>query len=721
LGKYYRLAEEPGETGNEQLDNERTSHQRKGRFLRYNTQPLTLKRVRGIMLSQGQSIKTAPSVLRRLNAEIKSQDRFLNPKATYLATVIRSSSLYSRELSLVQWKAAYEEIYKAKHYQRAVQNRAVIPALKEEGQALLETIQADCHGRFRDAWQTMSRPDKASVWQRLAFWLLQNDPKLFLEFLVVTTEGKIKPDFTMVADCLLYLDNFYYADWLKDWKSHTHTYESLIEACLNPRDWPIVSVPQKGLRLYIRRASHEGVTRALEMGENRSVEMTAETALCYMWRFTEFRDVDQALKSLEYIPILKNPEFKLDSQGVLRHCCKLLTLDSVEDGDNGRNFRILPQLLKMGVRPDRDMMNLVLSNAYKTGDSQLGADMLQFMKNHAYDFDSYTYLTLLTEAVKRGDRGRVDSLIHELEGEEELLSNPYIANKIFHSHYVFTVKDMDTDSDPSGVFYSMLDMYNNLHDITPLKDLFIIPPQYTPRAGGSNTPPSPIALYIMIATFFRCQNRLSTVQRIYHRFRELVTQGHPSIAPLAETDHTYNEFLVAMRKNPRSLRSCVRVVEDMLHPPELPANSSTGEAMIHTKPTVRTWTILLSAFVFNRQSEAAEKIKEMMTKHRVKYDDSLWNTIVSGHVNQQNIPETAAAIKAMEEEGFSINPYTMKSLRYLRDPERLWVAIDELDKRVPDEGLEREASTPESESGSREDEKLKEPLIDSALKKLVLK
>jgi hypothetical protein len=721
LGKYYRLAEEPGETGNEQLDNERNSHQRKGRFLRYNTQPLTLKRVRGIMLSQGQSIKTAPSVLRRLNAEIKSQDRFLNPKATYLATVIRSSSLYSRELSLVQWKAAYEEIYKAKHYQRAVQNRAVIPALKEEGQALLATIQADCHGRFRDAWQTMSRPDKASVWQRLAFWLLQNDPKLFLEFLLVTTEGKVKPDFTMVADCLLYLDNFYYADWLKDWKSNTHTYESLIEACLNPRDWPIVSVPQKGLRLYIRRASHEGVTRALEMGENRSVEMTAETALCYMWRFTEFRDVDQALKSLEYIPILKNPEFKLDSQGVLRHCCKLLTLDSVEDGDNGRNFRILPQLLKMGVRPDRDMMNLVLSNAYKTGDSQLGSDMLQFMKNHAYDFDSYTYLTLLTEAVKRGDRGRVDSLIHELEGEEELLSNPYIANKIFHSHYVFTVKNMDADSDPSGVFYSMLDMYNNLHDITPLKDLFIIPPQYTPRAGGSNTPPSPIALYIMIATFFRCQNRLSTVQRIYHRFRELVTQGHPSIAPLAETDHTYNEFLVAMRKNPRSLRSCVRVVEDMLHPPELPVNSSTGETMIHTKPTVRTWTILLSAFIFNRQSEAAEKIKEMMAKHRVKYDDSLWNTIVSGHVNQQNIPETAAAIKAMEEEGFSINPYTMKSLRYLRDPERLWVAIDELDKRVPDEGLEREVSTPESESGSREDEKLKEPLIDSALKKLVLK
>lgn len=666
------------------------------------------------MQAQGRNIRYAPAVLRRLNAEIETKDRFLNSKSTYLATVVKSNSLYTRELGLVQWKTAYEEIYKAKHYQRAVQNKALIPALKEDGQVLLEKVQTDCLGTFRDAWQTMSRRDKAACWQRLAFWLMQNDPKALMEFLLVTTESEEKPDFTMMADCFLYLDKFYYSDWLKDWKSGTHTYESLIEASLNPRDWPILSIPQKGVRLYIQRASHEGVSFALETVRGRSIELTPETALCFMWRFTEFGDVDRALESLGFIPILKNPEFTLKSQSVLRHCCKLLTLDRVQDGENGRNFKILPQLLKMGVRPDRDMMNLVLANAYKTGDSQLGADMLQFMMNHDYDFDSYTYLTLLTEAVKRGDRGRVDSLIHELEGENELRSNPYIANKIFHSHYVFTAKNMDADSDPSGIFYSMLDMYNNLHDITPLKDLFIIPQQYTPRAGGSDTPPTPIALYIMIATFFRCQNRLTTVERIYKRFQELVQQGHPSIAPLAETDHTYNEFLIAMRANPHALRSCVRLVEDMLR-------SSKS-----SKPSVRTWTILLSAFIFNRQPAAAETIKQMMAKHKVEYDDSTWNTIISGHVNAQNVEDTAAAIKAMEEQGFAINPYTMKSLRYLRDPERLWVAIDELDKRLP-ESSQQVTSNPEptpepaSESSSPAEGESKDELLDSGLKKLALK
>lgn len=675
-----------------------------------------MTKVRRIMQSQGHNVRFAPSVLRRLNAEIRSQKRFINDRSLYLATVIRSNSIYSRELGTRQWKAAYEAIYKARHYERDVLNKAVLPSLQGEGRDLLKKMQEDCYGSFREAWLAMPRRDKAMFWQRLAIWLLQNDPKLFLEFLIVTTDSQEKPDFTMVADCLLYMDNFHYADWLKDWKSGDHTYQSLIESCLHPRHWPIVSLPQKGVRLYVRRASREAVTLALRLIKERSIQMTGETALCFMWRFTELGDIDSALKALGYIQVIKDPHFTMDSEGVLRHCCKLLTLDSVQDGTDGRNFRILPKLLEMGVRPDRDMMNVVLSNAFKTGDPQLGADMLQFMKSHDHQFDSYTYLTLLTDAVARGDRGRVEGLIHEVEAQEEMRQNPYIASKIFHSHYIFTVKHMDADADPSGVFYSMLDMYNAIHDITPLKELLIIPPHYTPREGGANTPPSPVSLYLMIATYFRCQSRFATVQRIYHRFRELVMQGHPTIAPLAETDHTYNEFLIALRRNPRGLRSCVRLVEDMLH--SAPQPESSGKTITHVKPSMRTWTLLLSAFIFNRQPLAAERIKEMMAKHKVQYNDVTWNTIINGYANAQNIPETAASIKAMEEAGFPIDPYTMKSLRYLRDPERLWVAIDELDKNATDASTQKVISTPEPESDVRSDHKQREKLLDSGLQKL---
>ncbi|KAJ5995769.1 hypothetical protein N7481_002746 [Penicillium waksmanii] len=621
---------------------------------------ISKKATRKILHSQGVSPKLAHSVTRRLNAQIRLRHKPLSSRELYLATVIQGNSLYSRELGLKQWRAAYKEVYLANRYEREIQNKSVLPALRDVGKEILEKIHTDCDGSFRETWNALHRTEKASHWQRLAIWLLQHEPERLPNFLIVTTECKEKPNFTMAYDCLRYLDNFHYDAWLKDWQSGTHNYQSLVETCLDPRDWPLVSVTQKAPRLYIRRASHDGVLSALRIVKERSIRISAETALCFMWRFTELADVERALQALEFIPQKQDDGLTIQSDEVMRHCCKLLTLDTVQDGSAGRNFNILPRLLKMGVRPDRDMMNVVLSNAFKTGDPQLGNDILQFMKSHDHTFDAYTYTTLMKDAVSRGDRAKVDSLIHDIATKDELRENPYLASKIFHSHYIFTTKYMDADADPSRSFLSFR---LTIH-----------------RTKGLTSPPSPIALYIMIATFFRCQNRFSNVQRIYGQFRQLVAQGHPLIFPLAKTDHTYNEFLIALRSNPRGLRLCIQVVEDMLHSSSAKQKNKTP---YHVQPSMRTWTILLSAFIFNRQPRAADKIKEMMAKHKVKYNDVTWNVIINGYANAQNIPQTAASIKAMEQQGFSIDPYTMKSLRYLRDPERLWVAIDELDEAAP--------------------------------------
>ncbi|KAI2790487.1 hypothetical protein POX_d06003 [Penicillium oxalicum] len=646
--------------------------------------------IKSIMAANGLNPAYATTVQQRLNHEIQREKRNLRDSSIAIAAITRGRSLYnSSSNALRTWQRAYEEVYKAKHYQRKVNDPNIVPSLNPTGEKILAKIQEDCGGAFRQFWETCRRDVKAQHWQALAFWLLQNDPKLFLNFLIVTMKGKDTPDFTMVTDCLLYIDNFYYEE-LQDWTTgpRSHGYSWMIEYCLRPATWPIISPPQKGIRLYIRRARPYGVRLAFRTLKARGIQWQAETQLCFVNRFTQLGDVDRALKALSLIPRLNDPAFTMNSQGVLRHCCKLLTLDTVEDGKSGRNFRILPQMLEMGVKPDRDMMNVVLSNAYKTGDHQLGADMLQFMTNHDYKFDSYTYVTLLTDAVSRGDQARVHELIREVDAQEEIRKNPYVANKIFHSHYVFTAKHLDADADPSGVFYAMLDMYNTLHDITPLKELLIIPPHYTPREVGANTPPTPMALYIMIATFFRCGSPVTNVQRIYQRFHELVRKGHPTIAPLAATDHTYNEFLIALRKSSRAMHTCVRIVEDMLH-------TSSNDAVTHSKPSFRTWAILLSVFLWHRRPAAAEKIREMMAKHQVPYNAVTWNLIINGYANAQQVQETAAAMKAMEAEGFALDSYTMKSLRYLRDPERLWVAVDELD-RAAQEAEAARSSTVES-------------------------
>ncbi|KAE8379416.1 hypothetical protein BDV26DRAFT_259385 [Aspergillus bertholletiae] len=586
------------------------------------------------------------------------------------------SLCYDRE-EIHTWRTTYSKIYRAAFFDMDVQEFPASLTLNDADSSLLEKIRTDCLGSFREAWETLDKSEKASHWKRLSLWLLQNSPHLALEFLLVTCQSADKPLFVMVSDCFLFLDKYHTGEF-QHWEKGDHTYVSLLLTCLDPNNWPVAHLGQKGVRLYLKNAGPEELSHAWAIVDGRRNHIVSETWLCFMRRFTEFGDIHKSLEALELVRRREQDNFLMDSQGVMRHCCKLLLLDSVQDTPNGRNFYILPKLLKMGVRPDRDMMNIVLSNAFKTGDPQVGFDMFRFMRRQSLEPDSFTYLTLLNDAVTRGDRERVQSLIQDIRARG-LEKNDWIASKIFHAHFTFNAKHHDPNDDPNGVFYSLLDMYNQLYDITPLKELSIIPPEYTPPSGGDNLQPSLISLYLMIATYLRCQKRISHTHRVYTKFRALVSQGHPVIAQLASTDHTYNEFLVAFRDDPRGLRPAVRLVEDMLH-----ASNDDLEledaATVHGKPSVRTWTILMSAFTFNKQPLAAEKVREMMAKHGVEYNKVTWNTVINTYANAQNIAEVAKSIKAMEAQGYSIDSYTMKSLRYLQDPERLWIAVEELDK-----------------------------------------
>ncbi|RJE24772.1 pentatricopeptide repeat protein [Aspergillus sclerotialis] len=635
-------------------------------------------------------------VSERIFCQLEDRLRYrrVPPDLIYSETRIRLLSLYTTHDYANQWNDACDEIFRAKIDGRKIVSRR-IPTLTEDGLRLLHKIRTDCLGSFCETWKGLDRDTKAVHWQSLAFWLLQNSPELTLEFLLVTTNDVFRPNFDMISDIFAYLDQFCF-DKVRDWKKDSHTYLSVLQTCMSPEHWPIITVPHNGIRVFLNRSDYQTIASTYKLVQKRRIFMQPATTLCFMRLFIEHGDVEGAISALKWTIYFQRPGFTLNSLGVINHCCKLLTLDSVTDSDGGRNFLILPRLLKLGVRPNRAMMNIVLKNAFKTRDSQLGYDILQFMRKEGHGLDEYTYMALLMDAVDRENRGDVESLVAEVKKQDSLRNNPYIMSKIFHAHYVFTAKHMDVSADPADVFYSVLDMYNQLYDIRPLKDLTIIPPNYLPPPGGTEAQPSMMALYIMIATYFRCQKRITVAERVYSRFRSLVAKGHEVISRLAETDHTYNEFLVALRKSPEGLRPCVRIVEDMLQSgsSKVDVGEQKGQTISHVKPTTRTWTILLSAFNFHRQPQAAEKVREMMRMHKVEYNDVTWNTIINGYVNNQKIPEAAQAIKTMEEQGFTVDSYTLRSLRYLKDPERLWVAIEELDRAERgDEGLDSSSNS----------------------------
>lgn len=566
------------------------------------------------------------------------------------------------------------------------------------GYRLVDMLENEGRESFQRDWESLTLGVKRFQWPRLALWWLQNSPKFALEFLLATNNPPYPP-FSMVVHCMIYIKKFCNTD--------ENLYRSVVSTCMDPERWPAVVVSQRGVRLYLNFSSLDKVSRAFALMRKWDIEMSPVTALCFMKYFTEGRDINRAIEALRLIPLLNVPGFELDSVPVMRHCCKLLTLDTVQEKDGVRNFRILPKLLELGVRPNLHMMNVVLLNAFKSGDPQLGEDMLKYMKDNDMELDSYTYLTLLSDAVARGDRARVEEVMREIDPNEELRKNPYIVSKIFHAHFTFTAKRVDSYADPAGIFLSMLDLYSRYYDLAPLKDLQLIPPSFAPIERGADAEPSCVALYIMLATYLRSKKNSDRAYRLYRRFRQLVMEGHKTIAPLAEFEQFPNEFIVAFREDPHALRYCVEVVEDMLHP-DPGVVTAEGRKVTPAKPTVWTWNILLSAFIFHRQLQAAEKVKEMMRKHGVEYDQTTYNTIINGYANAQDIHETVATIKEMESHGYKIDSYTIRPLRFLRDPERLGAALDELDQKTAEQARwEQEV-----------EEKEREELLEQGLRRL---
>ncbi|KAJ0424562.1 hypothetical protein BJY00DRAFT_308990 [Aspergillus carlsbadensis] len=602
---------------------------------------------------------TAGTVFRHVSKEVLGLDNY-----------VTSQSLFRDDSTgAAQWLAARDEIGEALASGREPQRHLVNFDLRKEDRFLLAKLEAQTENAFRGTWRALPRNQKMEHWYRLSLWLLQHTPSLLPKFLLATTYKQLqqRPSFLMVAKCITHLNKF--SPGIVDYQ--------LITACLDPSTWPVIRVPQSPVRLYVNTTDREHVYYAWHIQRKKRTHMSPATLLCFMKRFTEFGDVDMALKALLAVQRLGHRDFSMSSKEVIHHCCTLLMRDTVVDDGNGRNFAILPRLIDLGVQPTQEMLNIVLSNALKGGDSQAGNAVLDYMKSNQLEPDQFTYLALLKDAVATEDRERLGNLLHDIQSRGDLHKNKWLSSKILHSHFVFTAKRINTDDDPQEVFYSMLGMYNQLHDITPLKDLSIIPPNYVPPAGSGTSEPSIVALYIMIATYLRCMQNLATTERVYLRYRSHVLRGHKAIAPLAATDHTYNEFLVAFRNYPQGMRPAVRLIEDMQHSATKKIVNSEVE---HAPMSTLTWAILLSVFVFHKQSHAAERVLAMMDKHNVKYSMDTWNILLNYHANEQNHVGLAETIKRMESEGFTMDEHSMRSLRFLREPDRLWATIDELDK-----------------------------------------
>jgi hypothetical protein len=635
--------------------------------------------------------------IHRAQRSLQEQGRVLSKEAFDFEVRLRLTSMYPYTGTLKWWDSAYQEIYTANLDEQ--DHTWEIPRRFEYVKALIDKMKDE---GMQEVWKGLDRRGKAAAWPVIALWLLRESPDRFSEFLLATHSDPYPP-FTMVSDCMLYIRFFH------NELAQREIYRSAVQTCMGPARWPVISLSQRGARLYLMTAGFEKASEAFEELKQRESLISPTTLLCFVNVFTQAGEIDKAIECLRMVHATDAESTLINSDIVGRHCSSLLKLDSVVEEDGERNFKILPQLLKLGIKPNLIMMNIILANAFATGDSHLGLDMLKYMKDQGMKLDAYTYLELLHDAVARLDRDRVQALMHEISSNAEFKNNKHLSSKVFHAHFIFGAKELFIRAGSTGAFVEMLEMYSRSYDLTPLKDLGMIPPHYENPTTEEQREPSPPVLFIIIATYLRVQPDASSSFRLYRRFRELVEEGHPVIAPMATYPHLFNEFILPFRASGSDLRDCLSIMEDMLEPASKYITiQGAGNRIKRAKPNIWTWNTLLSVFNAARQPDAVNVIRNLMKKHNVEYDHVTWTTIIWGDVKMQDMMTAALSVQHMENAGFMPNSYTLRALRESRDPEQLQTALESLNQ-TSQEILEWENTVVEQEQ---------EELLDKGLQRL---
>ncbi|EAS31653.2 uncharacterized protein CIMG_07132 [Coccidioides immitis RS] len=596
-----------------------------------------------------------------------------NPRTYGIEFEARWNSLYPYTIVRQDWKRNFDNCFANKH--------AGMPSVEIWNLLRVQKwpVVADWAKHFssvssgKSFWSELPLATKRLMWPDIAFWLLLNSPGDVLTFFESTDQWP-SPSFSMVSECFLYLDAFYYKD-LTSTPENKHHYHSRMHSLIGPHRWPVISASQRGIHVYLKHCEPDQLRETFEKIAQSEVYVPPQTLLYLMDLFYEFADAENSLRALRLVPSRLTSRDSLQSEEIVRHCCKLLSLDSTCDENGVRSFRLLPEVLGLGIEPQRAILNVVIQNALKMDDPDMAWDILNYSKVLP---DSYAVMMLLNDATTRGDALRVETCRRMIASNPEIAREPHIISKVLHGLY-----EAATPETIPEVFKKMMQVYCQGHDPQPLKDLGIIQGEPTVRDNCSS--PSSHALVIMVAAYLQLRNSSAITLKVYDRFCELVRHGHNPIGKLAETSHVYDTFLMALRRDRDMVSQSITIVRNMYDPlPETAILGGENRPIQQARPSMVTWNILLAGAMAHGRLEVADIIREMMQECGAQMDVPAWNVMLRGYADLGLVMKFTQGLKEMLLDNLTPNRYTIKALKAVQDQGRLR------------EGLEKAGVDPET-------------------------
>ena len=521
-------------------------------------------------------------------------------------------------------------------------------------------------------WSKFHARYRIMIWQNFMLWALQHSPVRALKVLEITVSRSfpVIPRY-IVEDCLDLLAGIFLEG---PEPPSSFKLEKLLRLTCDfaeasrTGDGHLSSITQRIVYLILLHGKNDQVQHLYDVLVRQQMRLHPFTLLHFLKRFTKMENLPQCMQVLREISC---SGIDLASDAVQSGCVSLLRTRFGGDSWHKIQSRILTQLLEMGIPPQIFMYNVAILNSVDAADYETALNIYDSARESNVKPDAITYSTLLKLVRRSGNVDIFRMIIRDAEANGSLPGDERLTCDV-----LWACLEIEHRHDWRSVFSNLMQVYAKYCDTSLLQDLGLIENCELLATSQLQVPSSRILGIVLIAYIWQNQF-LDKLVDLYQRYRQLVEQGHPQIAPLIETDHIANAFIMAFGRRSETVEICTAVVRDMMSLAREEVSTSLSSLNLTVAaPSIITWSALLKAFSRHGQMLAAEKVLSMMRDRGLRPNQITWSFLVTGYAVSQNVASTVDVIKRMEKEGFSIDDYSLKGLGKLKDQQQLMNALD---------------------------------------------
>lgn len=586
------------------------------------------------------------------------------------------------------WTALFAPLNSPHNYRLRKEGRALQSPPKEltaEHYDMADILFAsgDDRDAVRAQWDTLYG-NRARDWPLvLAALLFFRPPERAQTFLLATCQT-VQPPPYVVADALERIISIYLRDLARypQWSVDLHP---LFEELLNVLPRVARHLEPSSLDTLLGRHDLQQASKLYKLLNSKEALLWGSTHLTFAARVGSWGHHELSLSALEKAKLMGE---STNSEGFAKTCSETLYMRNVRNDPDAtphlHTTAIVEGLLRLGVDLNAVHYTIIMQNAVHGGDLATVLRVFDFITEQGISDDAARLFSVLVQACALTDDPNLrEKAVVLARAALRKSKNAYLATEILHLHIAELLKQKRPPT--YSQFQSTWNMYEQFFDVQPLLDLGIRPPHKddaVPAFGSLKMRPPVHALTMMITVFLRTcmsagRREIRVQQTLYKRYRQLVNEGHPHIAPLAEDCYTHNAFLFAFGSWSWSLHLCPHIMKDMGSPLESSAwHHAAQRAVKPAAPDKWTWSILLRGFVFNNQPVAAEKVLELMQERNITPNAVTWTTLVSGYAGMQDADKAVETLRRMERAGFPMDDWVAKGLGRIVDRERLMKSVE---------------------------------------------